>query len=82
MLVAFGIVLVIAGAVLTFAVDAQVDNVDLAVIGWILMAGGAFSILAGAIRGASWMSMGNKKFEHERHVSSDGQHVVEESKVS
>ncbi len=82
MLVAFGIILAIAGAIITFAVDAQVDNVDLAVIGWILMAGGVVSIVAGAIKGASFMSMGNKKFQHERHVSPDGQHVVEETKSS
>lgn len=82
MLVAFGIILAIAGAIITFAVDTQVDNVDLAAIGWILMAGGAASIIAGAIRGASWMSMGKQKFEHERHVSDDGQHVVEETRSS
>ncbi len=82
MLVAFGIILVIAGAIITFAVDAQVDNVDLAAIGWILMAGGAASILFGAIRGASFMSMRNTRFQHERHVSPDGTHVVEETRQS
>ena len=82
MLVAFGIILTIAGAIITFAVDAQVDDVDLAAIGWILMAGGVVSIIAGAISGASFMSMGKRKFQHERHVSPDGQHVVEETKSS
>ncbi len=82
MLVAFGIVLTIAGAVLTFAIDTQVENVDLAMIGWILMAGGVVSVVAGAIRGASFMSMGKQKFQHERHVSNDGQHVVEETRSS
>lgn len=81
MLVGFGIVLLVAGAILNFAVDAQVDNVDLAAVGWILMAAGAGSILAGAIRGASWMSSRNTQFKHERHVSADGQHVVEETKT-
>ena len=82
MLVAFGIILVIAGAIVTFAVDAQLENVDLAAIGWILMAGGAASIIAGAISGASWMSMRKQKFEHERHVSPDGSHVIEETRAS
>ena len=82
MLVAFGIILTIAGAIITFAIDAQVDDIDLAAVGWILMAGGVASIIAGAIKGASVMSMGNKKFEHERHVSPDGQHVVEETRQS
>lgn len=82
MLVALGITLVIAGAIITFAIDAQVDGADIAAIGWILMAGGAFAIIAGAIRGASFMTMGNKRIQHERHVSDDGQHVVEQSKIS
>lgn len=82
MLVAFGIILTIAGAIITFAVDAQVDDVDLAAVGWILMAGGVAAIIAGAIKGASFMSMGNKKFQHERHVSPDGQHVIEETRSS
>lgn len=82
MLIAFGIILTIVGAIITFALDAQVDDVDLAVVGWILMAGGVASIIAGAIKGATFMSMGNKKFQHERHVSPDGQHVVEETKSS
>lgn len=82
MLVAFGIILAIAGAIIVFAIDTQVEGVDLAAIGWILIAGGAASIIAGAIRGASFMSMGNKKFQHERHVSPDGQHVVEETRSS
>ena len=82
MLVAFGIILVIAGAIVTFAVDAQLENVDLAVVGWILMAGGAASIIAGAVSGASWMSMRKQKFEHERHVSPDGSHVIEETRAS
>lgn len=82
MLVAFGIILTIAGAIITFAIDTQVEGVDLAVVGWILMAGGVASVLAGAIRGASFMSMGKQKIQHERHVSPDGQHVVEETRSS
>ena len=82
MLVAFGIVLVIAGAIITFAVDTAVEGVDLQAVGWILMAGGAASIIAGAIRGATFMSSGRTKFQHERHVSPDGQHVVEETRRS
>lgn len=80
MLVGFGIVLIIAGAILTFAVDAAVENVDLAMVGWILIAGGVLSLVAGAIRSASWMSLGKKKYQTERHVSPDGQHYVEETR--
>ncbi len=81
MLIVLGIILVVAGAVLTFAVNTAVDNVDLAAIGWILMAGGAIAFVAAAIRGAGWMSMSNKRYTSERHVSPDGQHVVEETRM-
>lgn len=82
MLVGLGILLIVAGAVLGFAVDAAVDNVDLVAVGWILMGGGALALVIAALRGASWMSMSNRRYTHERHVSDDGQHVVEESRVA
>ena len=79
MLVLFGIILIVAGAIVTFAVSTAVEGVDLEALGYILMAGGALSLLAAAIRGAGWMSMSNSKMKTERHVSSDGQHYVEET---
>jgi hypothetical protein len=78
MFAVFGIILLVAGAILTFAIDRQADGVDLVAIGWILMFGGAVSLLAALIQGAGWMSMRNSKFYTERHVSADGHHVVEE----
>ena len=56
------------------------EGIDLEAIGWILMAGGALSVLFGAIQGAGWMSAHNqnKRFVTERHVTDDGQHFVEE----
>lgn len=82
MFVVFGIILVVAGAILAFAVNAAVENVDLVTIGWILMVGGAVSLIAGAVRGASFMSTGKQKFTTERHMSPDGQHYVEETTAS
>lgn len=79
MLVLFGIILIVAGAIVTFAVSTAVEGVDLEALGYILMAGGALSLLAGAIRGASWMSMSNTKMKTERHASEDGRHYVEET---
>ncbi len=73
-----GIVLLIAGAIITFAVDQQADGFDLALIGWIMMAGGVLSLLVAMIQGAGLKSMSNKKLSTERHVSADGQHLVEE----
>jgi hypothetical protein len=78
MFAVFGIILLVAGAILTFAIDRQADGVDLVAIGWILMFGGAVSLLAALIQGAGWMSMRNTKYHAERHVSTDGQHVIEE----
>jgi hypothetical protein len=81
MLVVLGIVLVVIGAIVTFAIDSAVDGVDLKALGFILMGGGALALVAASVRGASFMSMGNKKFRSERHVSADGNHVVEETEV-
>ena len=78
---AVGIILLVAGAIVAFAVDAAVEGVDLRVLGYILMAGGGLALLTAAIQGAGWMSMGSKRMHSERHVSSDGRHVVEESHV-
>jgi hypothetical protein len=81
MYAALGILLLVAGAILTFGVDQAVDGADLAMIGYILMAGGALSLLVAAIQGAGWLSMSNRNVHSERHVSSDGQHVVEETRA-
>ena len=61
MLAAFGIILIVAGAIVTFAVDASVSGVDLQALGYILMGGGALALLAAAIQAAGWASMRNSK---------------------
>lgn len=78
MFVVLGIVLLVVGAIVTFAIDATADGVDLAVIGYILMAGGVASLLAAAVKGAAWQSRSNSKMHVEKHMSSDGQHFVED----
>ncbi len=82
MFAALGIILLVAGAILTFAVDRQADGVDLAAIGWILMAGGGLALLVATIQGAGWLSMTKSRVRAERHVSGDGRHVVEETKTA
>lgn len=79
MLAIFGILLIIAGAIVTFAVNTAVEGVDLEALGYILMAGGGLALLAAAIQGAGWLSMSNRRFHSERHVSPDGRHEVEET---
>ncbi|MAT06539.1 MAG: hypothetical protein CL424_15985 [Acidimicrobiaceae bacterium] len=81
MLAAFGIILIVAGAIVTFAVDASVSGVDLQALGYILMGGGALALLAAAIQAAGWASMRNSKLHTERHVSADGQHYVEDTRA-
>ena len=81
MLVALGIILFIAGAIVAFAVDTGVDGVDLTALGYILMAGGGIALIAAAIQGAGWMSMTNRKYRSEQHVSPDGNHIVSETEA-
>jgi hypothetical protein len=75
---ALGIVLLVAGAIIAFAVNAAVDNVNLATVGWILMGAGALSLIVAVVRS---ISMTNRRSVAERHVSPDGRHVVEESRT-
>ncbi|MCB0997612.1 MAG: hypothetical protein KDB21_21120 [Acidimicrobiales bacterium] len=70
---AFSLLLIAAGAVLTFAVDVLVDGVDLAAVGVILMIVGGVGLVVSLLRGRS------AGFRTERHVSDDGRHVVEET---
>lgn len=81
MYAALGLLLLVGGAILTFAIDEVADGADLEMIGWILMGGGALSLLIAAIQGAGWMSMSNRRTHVERHVSADGNHVYEDQQV-
>lgn len=47
--IGIGIVLLVVGAVLAFAVDATVAGLDIHVVGWILMAGGLLALLIGLL---------------------------------
>lgn len=80
MFVALGIILLVVGGIITFAVEAELSGLDLSTIGVILMVAGVASIIAGALQAAAWQQSGKQKFTSERHVSPDGQHVVEETR--
>jgi hypothetical protein len=45
MYIGLGIFLIVVGAILTFALNASVDAVNLGMIGWICMAAGVVAIL-------------------------------------
>lgn len=47
--IGIGIVLLVAGAILAFAVDAHVAGIDIHIIGWILMAGGLLALIIGLV---------------------------------
>lgn len=81
MYVVLGLILLVSGAVLTFAIEQQVDGANLEAIGWILMGGGALALIIAAIQGAGWMSMGTRRAHVERHVSPDGRFMYEEQEV-
>ena len=82
MYAALGIVLIVAGAILTFAIDRQADGVDIDAIASILMAGGGIALLVALVQAAAWNSWRNRHYVTERHVSPDGENYVEESQVS
>ena len=82
MYAALGIVLIVAGAILTFAIDRQAEGVDIDAIGWILMAGGGIALLVSIFQAAAWATWRKRHFVTERHVSPDGEHVIEESQMS
>jgi hypothetical protein len=81
MFAALGVLLIVAGAIVTFAIDKAFDGVDLEALGYIMMAGGALSLIIAAIQGAGLLSMGNRRMTSERIVSPDGHHVVEETET-
>jgi hypothetical protein len=81
MYVGLGILLLVVGSVLAFAVRESVEQVDLVMIGWILIAGGVLSLLVSAIHGLGWMSSRTTRMSTERHRSPDGQHYVEETRT-
>ena len=70
MFAALGIVLLVAGAVVSFAVDRSVEGVDLMAIGWILMGGGGLALLIALIEGAGVQGAGSMS-EHSTTIVAD-----------
>ncbi len=68
-----GVLLLAVGAILAFAVNYEAEGVNLSTIGVILMVAGAVGVLAALVQGR-FMTF---RTTTERHVSSDGRHVVE-----
>ena len=75
---ALSVLLIAAGAVLTFAVETDADGVNLDTVGIILMVVGAIGLLASIIRG----SMLGFSSTRERRISPDGRTVVERDRTT
>lgn len=73
---AFSLFLIAVGAILTFAINAAVEGIELSTVGVILMIVGAIGVVAAIARG-EFGTFGRRRTE--RHVSPDGRHVYEET---
>lgn len=72
----FSLFLIAAGAILRFGVSDQVEGVDLSIVGVVLMVVGVIGLVLALVRSRSVAST-----HSERVVSSDGRHVVEETRT-
>lgn len=57
---ATGIILIAAGAILKFAINASVQGIDINVVGVILMLAGGLVLLLGLVYEAQWSSRGRR----------------------
>ena len=77
MFAALGIMLLVAGAIVAFAVDRPADGVDLLAVGWILMAGGGLSLLVSMIQRAGSVSEQRTAIVAGREEPTDGRYFVD-----
>ena len=67
-----GLILIAAGAIITFAVNASVSGVELHTIGWILMAVGAIGVLLSLMFWSSAWGPGYYSSRRRTTVVDDG----------
>jgi hypothetical protein len=75
---ALSVLLIAAGAVLTFAVKTVSEDVDLRTVGVILMVVGGIGLIASLMRG----SMLGFTSTRERHIADDGRTVIERERAT
>lgn len=80
MFAGIGLLLLVCGAIVRWAISDQVENTDLDMLGLILMGGGALALLIALIQAMGRMSASRRHLQTERIVSPDGTHVVEETR--
>ncbi len=76
-----GVVLLVVGAIVRWAIEGDVENTNLDVLGLILMGGGVLCLLIATIQAMGRMSATRRHVQTERMVSPDGTHVVEETRA-
>ena len=83
-----GLLLIAVGAILAFAVEAEVSGVDVQVVGWILMLVGLVGILLDLLLWHSWRRPGYRRAAYvegepapRRYVRPGRRTVVEEEEV-
>ena len=72
------IFLIAVGAVLAFAVDAEVSGLDIQVVGWILLGVGALGILLSLVFWSSWGGFGGRREIVEERPGTRRETVVRE----
>ena len=65
MLTGSGVLLLVAGAILAFAVERQRERVDVQLVGWILMAGGGTALIAAMLRAAARESAARREVRRD-----------------
>ena len=61
MTIAGGILLIVVGAILTFATNVHVEGVSLDVVGWILMIAGAAGLVLSFFQEAIWTERAKRR---------------------
>lgn len=72
-----GIILLVIGAILAFAVGLTTDVANIQLIGYILMGAGLLALLIGLVQGGG----GSNTITTKRQTSGDGTTVVEEKRI-
>jgi len=79
---AISLLLIAAGAILTFAVNSSANGVNLDMVGWILMAVGALGLLASIVLWSSWGTVGfRRRSVTERRSTVGGDVIVQDETV-
>jgi hypothetical protein len=81
MYVGLGIFLLVVGAILSFAVRDRVDAVDLTMIGYIMMGGGALALLMSILMGNRGMPGSGYSSRTTTHVDPNTGTRVDETRV-